>query len=128
MNSSVYNEGTMNLPSLPPAAFLQVDLFPAKVSGPSVEGGPLDRVRVLVTDAHIHILKLGRAGDIDLLFSEELSEVARAPEVGVRGVRAYTVGGDVIEIQKSLNCGCGMTRLKTAKFFSPPLALHALPQ
>ncbi len=118
----------MITPDLPGAAFLQVDLFPAKVSGPSVPGGTLDRVRVIVTDAHVHILKLAGAGDIELLLSEELSEVARAPEVGVRGVRAYTTSGDVIEIQKSLNCGCGLTRIKTAKFFSPPLALRALPQ
>lgn len=118
----------MITPTLPPASFLQVDLFPAKVSGPSIPGGSLDRVRILVTDAHVHILQLGRSGDIELLLSEELGSFARAPEVGVRGVRIITAGGDVIEAQKSLNCGCGMTRLKSAKFFNPVLAMRALPQ
>jgi hypothetical protein len=115
----------MNLPDLPPADFLQVDLFPAKVSGPSV--GALDRVRFVVTNAHVHIFGLTGVGDIDLKHTAELGSAVRALEVGVRGVRVVTAAGDVIEASKSLNCGCGMTRLKTAKLFNPILALQALP-
>ena len=117
----------MNLPSLPPAQYAQVDLFPAKVSGPSVHNGVMDRVRVIITDAHIHVFRLARSGDIEVEYTAELESLDRAPEVGVRGVRAFTREGDVIEVQKSLNCGCGMTRIKTARLYSPPLALQALP-
>lgn len=115
----------MNIPELPPAAHLKVDLFPAKVSG--LPDGTLDRVRFVATDQHIHVLKLTGVGDVDLIFSTPLGSVARAPEVGVRGVRAFTLDGHVIEAQKSLNCGCGMGRLRNAKLFNPMLALEPLP-
>ena len=114
----------MNIPELPPAVHLQVDLFPAKVSLP---GETLDRVRFVATDRHIHVLKLSGIGDIELVFSAPLGSIARAAEVGVRGVRAFTTEGLVIEAQKSLNCGCGMGRLKGAKLFNPMLALEPLP-
>lgn len=114
----------MNIPELPPATFLQYDLFPAKVL---TQQGEFDRVRFVVTDAHIHIFKLTPTGDIELVFTDELVSIIRAPEVGTRGVKAMGAHEGVVEAQKSLNCGCGMSRIKTAKFFNPLLPLQALP-
>lgn len=113
----------MNVPELPPAAFLRVDMFPALVRSEALPGGRLDRVRLNVTDAHVHIFGLTRAGDIELVFTADLFAVEKAPEVGIRGVRVATADGTLIEAVKSQNCGCGMGRLKGAKLYpvTPPL-------
>jgi hypothetical protein len=117
----------MNLPTLPPASFLQVDLAPARVFGPSIKEGELDPVRLVITDAHIHVMRLGRNGDIELAHTAELESVVRDLTVGPRGFRITTRDGDIIEAHKSYNCLCGQGRLKSAKFFHPVLAMRALP-
>lgn len=114
----------MNIPELPPASFLRADIFPARVAGDPVEGGPLDNVRVLLTDAHLHVLRLTNEGDIALVYSAELHSIEKVP-LKPRGYRVVTAEGDEIELQKSLNCGCGMQRIKGARIFNPPLPLQA---
>lgn len=114
----------MNIPELPPADFLQVDLFPAKVLLPN---GPIDRVRFVVTDAHVHVLRLGTHGDIELEYTADLQSLDRASEVGPRGFRVFTQDGDLIEAHKSYNCGCGMSRIKGARFYDPMPPMRALP-
>jgi hypothetical protein len=116
----------MNLPELPPAQFLRVDLFPALVSGASVPDGVLDRVRLVVTDAHVHVLRLTALGDIELAHTAELDTIEKAHLLGARGVKIVTADGDHIEAIKSPNCGCGMTRMKSAKFFNPMPATRAM--
>lgn len=116
----------IKVPELPPAQYLRSDIFPATVMSPALEGGVVDRVRVIITDAHVHLFKLTPTGDIELLFSAELDSVEKAPKVGPRGVRVITAEGDQLEAKRSSNCGCGMTRLKSTRIFNPPLPLQAL--
>ena len=117
----------MKTPELPPADYIQADLFPAKVSGPSIDGGAMDRIRFVVTDRHLLILKLTKNGDIELAHEAELGTLSRAPEVGPRGFRVVTAEGDVVEAQKSLNCGCGMSRIKGVRYYDPMPPMRALP-
>lgn len=114
----------MNIPDLPPAQYLQVDLFPAKIELPD---GTLDRVRVVVTDAHINVLQLERGGDLSLAYSQPITAVERDTTIGPRGFRVSLPDGTLIEAQKSLNCGCGMGRVRSAKLYHPVLPLQAIP-
>jgi hypothetical protein len=114
----------VNIPDLPPAQYLQVDQFPAKIYLPD---GEMDRVRVVVTDAHVNVLKLERNGDLSLAYSQPISGVERDTTIGPRGFRVFLKDGTAIEAQKSLNCGCGMGRVRSAKLYHPVLPLQAIP-
>lgn len=118
----------MNIPDLPPADFLWIDIMPAEVTGPSIPPDIGDQVRFIVTNAHVHVLKLVQGGDIDLVYTAELATIERKPELGRRTVHVTTTEGDLIVGRKSLNCNCGMGRLASAMLYRPMPPLQAFPQ
>jgi hypothetical protein len=99
---------------LPRAQFLRLDLFPAIVKGESVLGTVVDRTRAVVTDAHVHVIRLTPVGEPELVHSWELDSFEGKPGVGYTAV---TTDGDVVSIKRSTGCGCGATRLKGLKLF-----------
>ena len=109
---------------LPTAPYIRLDLFPAHVTTPTEI---LDRVRVLITEAHLLVIRLTPTGEPVLAMDPiELYSVEKDLTIGPRGHRVRTEDGAEILIKKSLNCGCGMTRLKVARVYDPPLPVAAL--
>ena len=99
---------------LPRAAFLRLDLFPAIVKGEAVLGTVVDRTRTVVTDAHVHVIRLTPIGEPELVHSWELDTFEGRPSTGYT---ATTTDGAEIFIKRSSGCGCGATRLKGLKLF-----------
>lgn len=107
---------------LPRAQYLRLDLFPAVVKGESVTGGVVDRTRAIVTDAHVHILKLSPVGGVDVVYSWELDSFEGRPSTGYN---ITTTDGDEIFIKRSSGCGCGATRLKGVRVFDYTVPFQA---
>lgn len=100
--------------ALPKAEYLRLDFFPALVKGDLVPGGLIDRVRAVVTDAHIHVLSLDMAANPELIVSVELDSIEGTP---TDGYTVTTTDGDELFIRRSAGCGCGATRLKGVQLF-----------
>jgi hypothetical protein len=102
--------------NLPQAAFIRLDLFPASLTGPSLNGGIIERTRVIVTDSFVYAFVDGNAGP-ELRQSFELEEFTGSPLVGWT---ATVDDGDVIEIRRSSGCACGSRLRGIAPFPGVP--------
>jgi hypothetical protein len=90
-----------------PAAYINVDLFPAKIT--TVEGmfqPTHEEYRVIVTDNYLYIIDDLPEGP-EAVVSEPLVKFEGSNKTG------YTVitGSQIFLIERALNCGCG-TRLR----------------
>lgn len=88
---------------LPPAAYLRLDLSPAKVTGPSLPNGVLEKRRVIVTDAHVVVY-------VDAPGGPRLSNVWELVEFSGRATTGYKLvvdDGDELTVTRSSGCLCG---------------------
>lgn len=114
------------VPDLPVAKFMRRDLFPAVVRGEAIDGGAVDNVRAVLTDAHAHIIRMGPNGDLELAYSFVIDSVSYVDGRRERGMNVQTAEDGDLFVGRSSGCGCGMTRLKTTRLFSYPVPLVAI--
>ena len=115
-----------SVPDLPVAQFLRRDLFPATVRGDAITGGSITTVRALVTDAHLHVLRLDPVGNIELAYSFVLDSVSYVDGRRERGLNVKTAEDGDLWVGRSSGCGCGMTRLKATRIYSYPVPIVAI--
>jgi len=88
---------------LPSAAFIRLDLFPATISGPSVDGGVINDARVVATDSYLIGVIETREGFV-VAYLEELDSFSGRPTTGYT---ATSPSGDEVLVKRSGGCGCG---------------------
>lgn len=116
----------MKTPDLPKAEFIRLDLFPAVVHGDAITGSVIDKVRVVITDAHVHVLRLSSIGDVELVYSFDLDAVGFVDGRRERGYTVVTGEDGNLTVKRSPGCGCGMQRLKSAKLYPYPVGLVSI--
>lgn len=97
---------------LPPAAYIRLDLSPARVSGAMFDNGVLEKRRVIITDSHAYIFVDAAGGPI-------ISNQWVLEDFSGRATTGYTVtveGGDSFEVRRSTGCLCG-SRLRSIRPF-----------
>lgn len=114
------------VPALPEAKFMRRDLFPAVVRGEAIDGGAIDNVRAVITDAHVHVIRMDPNGNLELAYSFVLDSVSYVDGRRERGMDVKTVDGGDLFVGRSSGCGCGMTRLKATRLYSYPVPLVAI--
>ena len=114
------------VPDLPKAEFMRRDLFPAVVRGEAIDGGAIDNVRAVITDAHVHVIRLSPTGDLELAYSFVLDSVSYVDGRRERGMNVKTADAGDLFVGRSGGCGCGMTRLKATRLYSYPVPLTAI--
>lgn len=86
-----------------PANFINLDLFPAKLTSESGSFVPThEEYRVIVTDNYFYLIDDTLNGP-EAIISEPLVSFEGDNKVGY----TVTTAADVYSIQRALNCGCG---------------------
>lgn len=86
-----------------PAAFIWLDLFPAKVTSDSGAFQPVhEEYRVIVTDNHLYVLDDAVEGPLAII-KEPLMDFSGSNKSG------YTIvtESDTYYVVRAINCGCG---------------------